>query len=105
MAWAMGTEDTADLVLAADEDVRRHGSWYGQEFRVWHDTHDGSPARTLTLRAEDSYELSGFLTATVAQHVLSGAARPGVHFAADVLDARAVVKTLAADSVAEVEIT
>ncbi|MCX4671880.1 hypothetical protein OG453_35255 [Streptomyces sp. NBC_01381] len=31
-------EATADLVRAADDDVRSHGSWYGQEFRVRHGT-------------------------------------------------------------------
>ncbi|TGB15158.1 hypothetical protein [Streptomyces sp. MZ04] len=39
--------DTADLVRAADDDVRSHGSWYGQEFRVWHGTDDGPPAHVL----------------------------------------------------------
>ncbi|MWA16239.1 saccharopine dehydrogenase NADP-binding domain-containing protein [Streptomyces sp. BA2] len=105
MAWALDSADTTDLVRAADEDVRRHGSWYGQEFRVWHDSDEGPPARTLTLRAEDSYELSGFLAAVATQQVLSGGVRPGVHFAADVLDPQTTAKALAADAVAEVDIT
>ncbi|MFK4105653.1 saccharopine dehydrogenase NADP-binding domain-containing protein [Streptomyces sp. NPDC019531] len=108
MAWALDTADTADtaeLVRAADEDVRRHGSWYGQEFRLWNGTDDGPPTRTHTLRAEDSYELSGFLAATAAQHVLAGHVKPGVHYAADALDPQSTATALAADPVAELEMT
>ncbi len=101
MSWALDSTDTADLVHAADADVRRHGSWYGQEFRLWDGTDDGPPARTLTLRAEDSYELSGFLAATTVQHVLDGHVKAGVHFAADVLDPSSTARTLATDPVAE----
>lgn len=103
MAWALDSTDTTDLVRAADEDVRRHGSWYGQEFRLWNGTDDGPPTRTLTLRAKDSYELSGFLAATAAQHVLAGHVKPGVHYAADVLDPQSTARALAADPVAELE--
>ncbi|MER7666619.1 hypothetical protein [Streptomyces sp. NPDC096193] len=105
MAWALDTTDTTDtteLVRAADEHVRRHGSWYGQEFRLWNATDDGPP--TLTLRAEDSYELSGFLAATAAQHVLAGRVKPGVHYAADALDPESTATALAADPVAELEL-
>ncbi|WP_155060262.1 saccharopine dehydrogenase NADP-binding domain-containing protein [Streptomyces blattellae] len=105
MAWALDTPDATELVHAADEDVRRHGSWYGQEFRLWNGTGDGPPARTLTLRAEDSYELSGFLAATAAEHVLAGRVKPGVHYAADALDAQATARALAADPAAELEMT
>jgi hypothetical protein len=105
MAWALGTSDTAELVRAADEDVRRHGSWYGQEFHLWDGTDDGPPTRTLTLHAEDSYELSGFLTATAAGHILEGHVKPGVHYAADALDPQSTARALAADPVAELETT
>ncbi|NGO07002.1 KR domain-containing protein [Streptomyces sp. HC44] len=105
MAWAMDDMETAGLVQAADADVRRHGSWYGQEFRLWDGTDDGPPTRTLTLRAEDSYELSGFLSATAAHHVLAGHVKPGVHFAADVLDPLSTAQTLATDPVAELHMT
>jgi hypothetical protein len=101
MAWALDSADTTDLVRAADEDVRRHGSWYGQEFRLWNGTDDGPPTRTLILRAEDSYELSGFLTAAAAQDVLASRVKPGVHYAADVLDPQSTARALAADPVAE----
>ncbi|MEV0218336.1 saccharopine dehydrogenase NADP-binding domain-containing protein [Streptomyces sp. NPDC050704] len=106
MSWALDSTDTADLVRAADADVRRHGSWYGQEFRLWDGTDgtdDGPPTLTLTLRAEDSYELSGFLAATAAQHVLAGQVKPGVHFAADVLDPSSTAQSLATDQVAELD--
>lgn len=105
MAWSLGTADTAELVRAADEDVSRHGSWYGQEFHLWNGTEDGPPARTLTLRAQDSYELSGFLAAAAARHVLADRVEPGVHYAADVLDPHSTARTLAADPVAELELT
>lgn len=104
MAWALDTTDTADLVAAADEDVRRHGAWYGQEFHLWRGTADGPPAARLVLRAADSYELSGFLAATAALHTLRGAVDPGVHFAADVLDPVRVTEDLAVDGAAELKI-
>lgn len=103
MAWSLGTSDTAELVRAADEDVSRHGSWYGQEFRLWNGTDDGPPTSTLTLRAEDSYELSGFLAAAATGDVLTGRVKPGVHYAADALDPQSTARALAADPVAELE--
>ncbi|MFF8102301.1 saccharopine dehydrogenase NADP-binding domain-containing protein [Streptomyces sp. NPDC014986] len=104
MAWALDTTDTAGLVAAADEDVRRHGEWYGQEFHLWSGTADGPPAARLVLRTADSYELSGFLSAAAALHTLRGEVAPGVHFAADVLDPPRVAEDLAADGAAELRI-
>jgi hypothetical protein len=101
MAWALDSTETAPLVAAADEDVRRHGAWYGQEFHLWTAGAKGAPAATLVLRAPDSYELSGFLAASVALRALHGAIAPGVHFAADVLDPARVLADLAADGAAE----
>lgn len=47
----------------------------------------GAPAvRTLVLRGEDGYGLSGLVTALAATAVLEGTVPDGVHFAADVLD-------------------
>ncbi|MFF9690895.1 saccharopine dehydrogenase NADP-binding domain-containing protein [Streptomyces sp. NPDC014623] len=104
MAWAMDSDDTADLVAAAEEDVKRLGAWYGQEFHVWERTGDGPPDRSLVLRAPDSYELSAFLTALASRQVLAGSVPPGVHFAADVLDPARTVESLASDPAAELEI-
>lgn len=101
MAWALDSTETAGLVAAADEDVRRAGSWYGQEVHVWDGATDGPPTARLVLRATDSFDLSGFLAATAAVHTLRGAITPGVHFAADVLDPADVTRTLAADPAAE----
>ncbi|MFI6209009.1 saccharopine dehydrogenase NADP-binding domain-containing protein [Streptomyces sp. NPDC051041] len=103
MAWALDSTETAELVAAADEDVRRHGAWYGQEFHLRAGTADGPPAARLVLRAADSYELSGFLAAAAGLHTLRGAVAPGVHFAADVLDPARVVEDLAADDAAELQ--
>ncbi|RNG36062.1 saccharopine dehydrogenase NADP-binding domain-containing protein [Streptomyces botrytidirepellens] len=105
MAWALGSADPTDLVTAAADDVRRHGSWYGQEFHLWTGTTDGPPTHTLTLRAEDSYELSGFLTAATAQALLKGRIPPGVHFAAEVLDPRGTTEALSTDPAAHIETT
>ncbi|GAA2280484.1 hypothetical protein GCM10010145_59560 [Streptomyces ruber] len=104
MAWALDSTDTTDLVAAADEDVHRHGAWYGQEFHLWEGAADGPPTARLVLRAADSYELSGFLTATAALHLLHGSIAPGVHFAADVLDATQVTQALARDPAAELTV-
>ncbi|MEV7017868.1 saccharopine dehydrogenase NADP-binding domain-containing protein [Streptomyces sp. NPDC093991] len=104
MAWALDSTETADLVAAADEDVRRHGAWYGQEFHLWDGATDGPPTARLVLRAPDSYELSGFLAAATALRTLDGAITPGVHFAADVLDPARVTEELAADGAAELEV-
>ncbi|AQS66746.1 saccharopine dehydrogenase NADP-binding domain-containing protein [Streptomyces pactum] len=101
MAWALDGTGTAELVTAADEDVRRHGAWYGQEFHLWDGVEDGPPTARLVLRAEDSYELSGFLAATAALGVLHGAIAPGVRFAAEVLDPLRVTEDLATDGAAE----
>ncbi|GHH91538.1 saccharopine dehydrogenase NADP-binding domain-containing protein [Streptomyces capillispiralis] len=101
MAWALETTDTADLVTAAEEDVRRHGAWYGQEFRLWTGAADGAPAARLVLRTADSYELSGFLAAAAALRTLRGELPPGVHYAADVLEPTATTQELAADGAAE----
>lgn len=105
MAWALETTDTADLVTAAEEDVRRHGAWYGQEFRLWTGAADGAPAARLVLRTADSYELSGFLAAAAALRTLRGELPPGVHYAADVLEPSAVVEELAADGAAELRLS
>ncbi|MER6622062.1 saccharopine dehydrogenase NADP-binding domain-containing protein [Streptomyces sp. NPDC000931] len=104
MAWALDSTETADLVAAADEDVRRHGAWYGQEFHLWDGATDGPPTARLVLRAPDSYELSGFLAAAAALRMLDGAITPGVHFAADVLDPARVTEELAADGAAELKV-
>ncbi|WP_221350541.1 saccharopine dehydrogenase NADP-binding domain-containing protein [Streptomyces beigongshangae] len=101
MAWALDSTETAELIAAADEDVRRHGAWYGQEFHLWDGVTDGPPAARLVLRAADSYELSGFLAATAALRVLRGGIAPGVHYAADVLDPLEVVEDLAAEEAVE----
>ncbi|MFF1273058.1 saccharopine dehydrogenase NADP-binding domain-containing protein [Streptomyces marokkonensis] len=104
MAWALDGVETADLVAAADEDVRRHGAWYGQEFHLWDGATDGPPTARLVLRAPDSYELSGFLAAGAALRVLDGTIAPGVYFAADVLDPARVTEELAADDAAELKV-
>ncbi|MBB0244700.1 KR domain-containing protein [Streptomyces alkaliphilus] len=101
LTWALEGTDTAPLVAAAAEDVARLGAWYGQEFRLWEGSVEGSHSRAAVLRAEDSYELSAFLTADAALRVLEGSVRPGVSFAADVLDPEATVRSLAADGCAE----
>ncbi|MDK1474493.1 hypothetical protein QNO07_13875 [Streptomyces sp. 549] len=59
------------------------------------------PDRTPALRTRDSYELSGFVTALTALRVLEGATAPGVHFAADVLDATSTVSALEAEPAVE----
>ncbi|MGW6602211.1 saccharopine dehydrogenase NADP-binding domain-containing protein [Streptomyces sp. NPDC055036] len=97
MAWALDSTETADLVAAADQDVSRYGAWYGQEFHLWDGTTEGPPTAALVLRAEDSYELSGFLTATATLRVLDGSITPGVHFAADALDPARTLDTLRSD--------
>ncbi|MCE7079270.1 saccharopine dehydrogenase NADP-binding domain-containing protein [Streptomyces sp. ST2-7A] len=102
---ALEGTDTAPLIAAAAEDVARLGSWYGQEFRLWEGPAEGSPSRSAVLRAEDSYELSAFLAAEAALRVLEGSVRPGVSFAADVLDPEATVRALAADGCAELTLT
>ncbi|MEU9796321.1 saccharopine dehydrogenase NADP-binding domain-containing protein [Streptomyces sparsogenes] len=102
-AWALGSTDPASLMAAAAQDVRRHGSWYGQQFQLWSDPTDGPPAHTLTLRADDSYELSGFMAAAATRALLAGGIPPGVHFAADVLDPRETVAALSADPAAHIE--
>ncbi|MCQ8193852.1 saccharopine dehydrogenase NADP-binding domain-containing protein [Streptomyces rugosispiralis] len=104
MAWALGDADPAALVTAAAEDIRRHGSWYGQEFHLWTGTPDGPPAHTLTLRADDSYDLSGLMTAATTRALLTGGIPPGVHFAADVLDPRETTAALSTDPAARIEI-
>ncbi|MFF5158155.1 saccharopine dehydrogenase NADP-binding domain-containing protein [Streptomyces sp. NPDC000348] len=105
MAWALDSTETAGLVAAADEDVRRHGAWYGQEFHLRDGAADDRPVARLTLRAADSYELSGFLAAAAALRTLDGAIAPGVHFAAEVLDPVRVTEELAADGVAELSVS
>ncbi|MER6688147.1 saccharopine dehydrogenase NADP-binding domain-containing protein [Streptomyces minutiscleroticus] len=105
MAWAMNSTDTTGLVAAAAEDVRHYGAWYGQEFHLWEGATDGPPAAKLVLRSADSYELSGFLTATAVLRLLHGSIAPGVHFAADVLDPAQVAQALAADPAADLTIT
>ncbi|MFI2373504.1 saccharopine dehydrogenase NADP-binding domain-containing protein [Streptomyces sp. NPDC018964] len=105
MAWALDSAETAGLVAAADEDVRRHGAWYGQEFHLRDGAGDGRPVASLVLRAADSYELSGFLAAVAALRTLDGVIAPGVHFAADVLDPARVTEELAADGAAELSMS
>jgi len=51
----------------------------------------GRPLRqTALLRATDAHELTGAVTALAVAAVVNGDVRPGVHFAADVLDPRIV---------------
>ncbi|MFJ1701163.1 saccharopine dehydrogenase NADP-binding domain-containing protein [Streptomyces sp. NPDC088252] len=101
MAWALDSTDTAELVTAASEDVSRYGAWYGQEFHLWDGRVDGPPHRTLVLRTDDSYELSGFLTAVATLRVRECDVPPGVHFAAHVLDPVATAAALGEDPAAE----
>lgn len=103
MAWALESNGTADLAAAAEADARRHGAWYGQEFRLWDGSAAGPPAATLTLRAEDPCELSGFLTALAVLRTLDDSVPPGVHYAADVLDPPSALAALRGDPAAEVE--
>lgn len=53
--------------------------------------------RTLVARAADSYELSAAVAVLAAGAVLRGLVRPGLHDAADVLDAGAVFQALLDD--------
>ncbi|RKR88352.1 saccharopine dehydrogenase-like protein [Micromonospora pisi] len=104
MSWALESTDTRDLISAATEDVRRHGSWYGQEFHLWEDDIDGPPTRTLSLTTEDSYELSGFMAAATASAILAGEVPPGVHLAADTLDPAKITQALSADPAVKISL-
>lgn len=57
--------------------------------------HEGEPAtRTLVLRGNDTYELTGLVVALATTAVLGGEVPPGAHFAAEVLPPEAVVEEL-----------
>ncbi|MEH1015782.1 saccharopine dehydrogenase NADP-binding domain-containing protein [Micromonospora sp. CPCC 206060] len=102
LSWALGDTDTSDLISAAAEDVRRHGSWYSQEFHIWDGDDAGPPAAVLSLVGDDSYELSGFVAAAAAIAVLAGELPSGVHFAADALDPTKIFQTLSTDPAAKI---
>lgn len=77
---------TAELIHAAELDRAGRRS-YQLFVHQLEGTIDGARAvRTLVLRGEDGYGLSGMVTALAATAVLDGAVPDGAHFAADVLD-------------------
>ncbi|WP_018220028.1 saccharopine dehydrogenase NADP-binding domain-containing protein [Salinispora pacifica] len=104
LAWALGDTATSDLVNAAAEDVRRYGTWYGQEFHLWAGSDAEATPHILSLACVDSYELSGFMAAAAATAVLGDETPGGVHFAADVLRPTAIFRALTVDPVAEISL-
>lgn len=104
LSWALDDTDTSEVVNAAAEDVRRHGTWYGQEFHLWDGNDAETPPRVLSLACEDSYELSGFLATAAATAVLAGETPAGVHFAADVLIPTEIFQALAVDPAAMISL-
>ncbi|SCL15347.1 Saccharopine dehydrogenase NADP binding domain-containing protein [Micromonospora inyonensis] len=104
LSWALRDTNTSDLVSAAAEDVRRHGTWYGQEFHLWNGDDAEAPAAVLSLTCDDSYELSGFLAAAATNAVLAGEIPEGVHFAANVLKPTKIFQALSVDPAAKISI-
>jgi hypothetical protein len=87
-----------DVAAAADVLVREVDlELFGREpsiemvFELTGEDRTGAGPRTVRFRATDTYESSGALAALAADALLSGQVPPGVHFAADVLDASSVV--------------
>jgi hypothetical protein len=78
------------MMLAARLDLAGRTPYYVMHFALVGST-DGRPAsRRLTMRAASSYRLTAAVGALAVDAVLRGAVPPGVHFACDVLDPRAV---------------
>ncbi|MFD7912490.1 saccharopine dehydrogenase NADP-binding domain-containing protein [Streptomyces sp. NPDC059752] len=95
----------SDLAEAAEELTRAAAlDLFGRDpfqlmlFEVTGTDDAGHPAtRSLTLRASDTYALTGLASALAVLAVLDGRAAPGVHFGSDVLDAETVLAALRAE--------
>ncbi|TCK25719.1 saccharopine dehydrogenase NADP-binding domain-containing protein [Pseudonocardia endophytica] len=77
---------TGELIAAAELDRAGRRSYQLFVYQLEGTIDGGRAVRTLVLRGEDGYGLSGMVTALAAVEVLEGAVPDGAHFAADVLD-------------------
>ncbi|MER5426486.1 saccharopine dehydrogenase NADP-binding domain-containing protein [Streptosporangium roseum] len=91
--------DTAagELVRASRLEAFGRTPYFQMVFRMEGEAAGRPVARTLVARAADSYELSAAVAVLAARAVLRGLVRPGLHEAADVLDAGAVFQALLDD--------
>ncbi|MER5325415.1 saccharopine dehydrogenase NADP-binding domain-containing protein [Streptosporangium roseum] len=91
--------DTAagELVRASRLEAFGRTPYFQMVFRMEGEAAGRPVTRTLVARAADSYELSAAVAVLAAGAVLRGLVRPGLHDAADVLDAGAVFQALLDD--------
>ncbi|GAA3147313.1 saccharopine dehydrogenase NADP-binding domain-containing protein [Planomonospora alba] len=87
----------AEVVRASRLDNADFGAFYVMLFTAR--PHRGAPAgpTRMLLTAEDSYALSGVVTALAARAVLAGRVPPGAHLAAEALDPDETVTALRGD--------
>lgn len=91
--------DTAagELVRTSRLEAFGRTPYFQMVFRMEGEAAGRPVTRTLVARAADSYELSAAVAVLAAGAVLRGLVRPGLHDAADVLDAGAVFQALLDD--------
>lgn len=85
-------EAAARLAAAADVDLAGHRPYYRVVFRLAGPDHQA----TAVLGTGDSCRLTGEVAALAVRAVLAGRIRPGIHYAADVLDPGAALAAVSA---------
>jgi hypothetical protein len=85
---------TAQLIQAAELDLFGRTPYQLLVFQLEGAGASGELTRSLVLRAHDTSELTGSITAAVVTAVLRGEISPGLYYAADALAPDAVVRSL-----------
>jgi Saccharopine dehydrogenase NADP binding domain len=92
IAQGQDVESAADsLVRAVDLELFGREPSIEMVFEIAGDREGRAIQRTATYRAADTYEASGAVAALAADAILAGGISPGLHFAADVIDAASVI--------------